>query len=144
MKWTSSRGRARAKPIRACGAAKWYRFSMDRTDYRCNLEYRAAVRAEMLAVVRRLLAGDVGIIQAARSLSPFRDRVEPEIGSILDVFVGIHSETEALPIGEERALWNRTALEREDVKISAAERHWHGQAVEAAAQLVRMLEASQV
>jgi hypothetical protein len=115
---------------------------MDRTDYKCNLEYRTAVRAQMLALASGLLAGEVGIIEAARKLWRFGDGIEPEIASLLDVFTAIDSETDALPVGKERVHWNREALAREDVKISAAERLWHDHAMEAATQLVWLLEAA--
>jgi hypothetical protein len=96
----------------------------------------------MLALANGLVAGDLGLVAVARKLSSFRDGVEPEIGALLDVFVGIDSETDALPIGEERALWNPEALAHQDRKITAAERRWRDQAVTAATQLVRLLEQS--
>jgi hypothetical protein len=96
----------------------------------------------MIALANGLVAGDLGLVAAARKLSTFRDGVEPEIGALLDVFVAVNSETDALPTGEERALWNAEALVQEDKKISAAEEHWHYRAVTAATQLVRLLEQS--
>jgi hypothetical protein len=117
-----------------------YELEMDRTDYRYNSEYRATVRAQMIVLANGLIAGDLGLIAVARKLSSFRDGVEPEIGALLDVFVGIHSETDALPIEEERALWNAEALAREDRKISAAEERWRQRAVRAATQLVPLLK----
>src|SRR5262249_1911490 len=82
------------------------------------LEYRSTVRVQMLTVARQFLARELGLIETARELLKFRDGVEPGIGALLDVFVGIASETDALPIGEERALWNLQALEVEDRKIA--------------------------
>jgi hypothetical protein len=113
---------------------------MDRTQYRINLEYRASVRAQMLGMAKQFLGGKLGLVQTARELLQFRDGVEPEIGTLLDVFVGIHSETDASPIGTERALWDPEALELEDHKTAAAELRFRGQATEAATQLVRFLE----
>jgi hypothetical protein len=115
---------------------------MDRTDYKYNLEYRATVRAEMLALARGLVTGDLGVIAAARKLRGFWDGVEPEIGALLLVFVGIDSETDALPVGSERAYWNAEALARKDVEIRAAEHHWREEGVAAATQLIRLLEQS--
>jgi hypothetical protein len=115
---------------------------MDRTDYKHNLEYRATVRAEMLALASGLVAGDLGVIAAARELHGFQDGVEPEIGALLLVFTAIHSETDALPIGKVRALWNAEALARQDKEISAAENRWRDKAVAAATQLIHLLEQS--
>jgi hypothetical protein len=113
---------------------------MDRTDYRYNLEYRATVRARMLVLARGLVSGDLGVVAASRELMSYCDVPEPEIGAVLKVFVGIHSETDALPIGKVRSLWNSEALAREDLKIKAAEQRWHDQAVTAATQRIHLLE----
>jgi hypothetical protein len=96
----------------------------------------------MLAMARQFLGGELGLLQTARELVKFRDCVEPEIGTLLDVFVGIRSETDALPIETERALWNPEALELEDRKIADAELRWRSRANEAATRLVRLLEAA--
>ena len=96
----------------------------------------------MLAIAKQFVGEKLGLVQTARDMLQFRDGVEPEIGTLLDVFVGIDSETDALPIGIERALWNLRALEIEDRKIAAAESRWHGRATEATRQLVRLLETA--
>jgi len=96
----------------------------------------------MLTVARQFLGGELGLVETARELVKFRDGVESEIGTLLDVFVGICSETDALPIAAERALWNPQALKVEDRKIAGAELRWRGGANEAASQLVRLLEAA--
>jgi hypothetical protein len=67
----------------------------------------------MIDLVKQLLSGDLGVTAAARALVPFSDAVEPEIGAILDVFVGIDSDTDAFPLGEIRhtgplSRWNAT------------------------------------
>jgi hypothetical protein len=56
----------------------------------------------------------------------------------LDVFVAICSETDALPIAAEKALWNPQAWVVEESKIAAAESRWRGRADEAASQLVKI------
>jgi hypothetical protein len=83
---------------------------MDRSSYRYNLEYRASIRAEMLKLAKQLLSGELSIVAGARALKPFRDAVEPEVGEILDVFVGIDSETDSFPLGEVRQHWNAESL----------------------------------
>jgi hypothetical protein len=115
---------------------------MDRTQYRINLEYQATARFQMLTTARQFLGGELGLVQTARELTKFRDGVEPEIGTLLDVFVGICSETDALPIATEKVLWNLQALDVEERKIAAAESRWRGRANEAASQLVKLLETS--
>jgi hypothetical protein len=91
----------------------------------------------MLNLARQLVAGEVGAIVAARELNTFHDVVEPEIRAILDTFVGIDSETDALPLADEvRQLWDPDALEAKDALIAEAERHWHDRAVAAANRLI--------
>ena len=114
---------------------------MDRTDYRYNLEYRATARAEMRDIAQRFLTGEIGVIAASRQLSPFwgmvqDDEVEPHIRA----FVGINSETDALPIGEVRQHWAPETLEREDNKIVEAEAHWRARGREAAEAIVKLLK----
>ena len=94
----------------------------------------------MLALAKGLIGGNLGIIAAARKLHTFTDGVEPEIGALLNIFAGIASETDALPIGDERSLWNAEALVQEDGKIATAERHWREDGMGAAMRLVRLLE----
>ncbi len=113
---------------------------MDQTSYRYNFEYRTSARAQMLELVKQMLSGDLGVVAAARALVPFSDGVEPEIGAILNVFVGIDSETDAFPIGEVRQYWCPESLEHEDLKLAAAERFWHETAMDAGARLLRLLE----
>lgn len=93
----------------------------------------------MLALASGLLAGELGVIATARQLGRFRG-VEPEVAALLSVFISIDSDTDALPIGDERIHWNADALAREDSKIIAAEQHWRKDAIAAATQLVRLLE----
>jgi hypothetical protein len=96
----------------------------------------------MLTVARQFLGGELGLIETARELPKFHDGVEPEIGALLDVFVGIDSETDTLPIATEKAFWNPQALDVEESKIAAAESWWRGRADEAASQLVKLLETN--
>jgi hypothetical protein len=62
---------------------------------------------------------------------------------LLDVFVAIHSETDAFPIGKERALWNVEALARKDKDRLVVEQRWRNRAVAVATQLVYVLEHSE-
>ncbi len=52
------------------------------------------------------------------------------------LFRAIASETDDLPVGDVRAHWAADALEREDVRIEAAEKLWREQALSAAEKLI--------
>ena len=70
-----------------------------------------------------MLDGALGIIEGSRRLNDLRAAIgiyhldEDFVG-----FVAIDSETETLPIGEARELWNKEALVQQDRKVEEAER----------------------
>ena len=51
-------------------------------------------------------------------------------------FVGIDSETDHLPIGEERQHWNPEALRERDVEIERSQEHWRDYALDACRKLM--------
>ena len=103
-------------------------------------QYRAKVEAQVLSLAKQLLAGRLGVITAARKLSCFRYDFDPDLSTPLTVFIGIASETDDLPVGEVRQYWAANALERKDREIAEAERFYRDSAIEAATELVRLLE----
>lgn len=111
------------------------------TDHHFNLEHRAHVRAQILALVKRFLSGQIGVIETARALHPFCDLPEPNLRPYLRTFVGIDSETDALPVGAVRKHWTPQALHQKDREIAAAERHWHEAARIAASNIARLLSS---
>jgi len=100
----------------------------------------AIVRAQVLSLARQLLAGKLSVIAAARGLSALRCDFDPDLQTELRTFVGIDSETDDLPIGEVRKYWSREALERKDREIAECERIFRDNAIEAAIELIRLLE----
>ncbi|MEM5317591.1 hypothetical protein [Paraburkholderia sp. JHI869] len=83
-----------------------------------------------------LLEGRLGVIETARLMLPlaYWTKVQNEPEFLL--FRAIASETDDLPVGDVRAHWAADALEREDVRIEAAEKSWREQALSAAEKLV--------
>ena len=80
------------------------------------------------------------MIAASRLLSHFRQEAEPEVAEVLLTFVGIDSETDALPIGAVRDNWGPEALKRKDREIAEAEQFYRETALNAAAELLRLLD----
>jgi len=103
-------------------------------------EREKQIRVQILHVANDLIGGRLGVIAASRELSRFRRDVEPQLAETLLTFVGIDSETDALPIGEMRKEWNRDALEGKDREIAEAERFYRDSAMKAAAELIRLLD----
>jgi hypothetical protein len=83
-----------------------------------------------------LLEGRLGVIETARVMLPlaYWTKVQNEPEFLL--FRAIASETDDLPVGDVRAHWAADALEREDVRIEAAEKLWLEQALSAAEKLI--------
>ena len=91
----------------------------------------------VVEVASAILRGELGVIEGSRLLHSLQFEV-----SSLDhdpdfiPFVGIHSETDHLPIGEVRQLWAPEALVRLAPEIQAAEDKWRQRAFTAAQRLL--------
>ena len=67
---------------------------------------RHAARAMTLAIARSVIAGEVSILLAARELARLRfSAAEDDSDADFLTFVAIESETDHLPIGDERRLF---------------------------------------
>jgi hypothetical protein len=78
--------------------------------------------AEIAEIARDILDGKRSFIEGSRLI--WRLGPEARLGDRdpdLTIFVGIDSETDALPVGEERKYWARDALERLQPEIERAE-----------------------
>lgn len=104
---------------------------MNAGRYRTDHGFRAKVHAEILRTVEEFRSGKVGVIAASRTLGKHEYVIEnswPELATALRVFVGINSETDALPIGRVRDMWHPDTAHSEDQKVEQAERCWMPQA----------------
>ena len=72
----------------------------------------ALQRARQIAT--KAIAGEVPLFLACRDLAALRSRLSSLPPGTLDAFVTIASETETLPIGEERRYWEAKALLAKD------------------------------
>jgi DNA-directed RNA polymerase subunit RPC12/RpoP len=101
------------------------------------------IQKEILSTAKQLIADRLSVIAASRKLAGLRhydQYVQPRIAEALLTFVGIDSETDALPIGAERKQWDPEALQRKDREIKDAEQFYRDSAIKAATELVRLLE----
>jgi hypothetical protein len=117
-----------------------YSTSVSENDCGGVSERHKLLRARVLRVTKALLAGQTGVIEASRELSPLRHEADPRIAEILLVFAGIDSETDSLPIGEVRQYWNGESLKRKDREIAEAEQFYRESAMNAATELLRAIE----
>jgi len=84
---------------------------------------REYAREKALKVARSILEGDVGIIEGARLLAPLGHDLVPDwrIDPDFVVLGALDSETDHLPVGAERKLWEEKALVERDAIVSRIE-----------------------
>lgn len=70
--------------------------------------------AELVSVARAILEGRLDLVEGVRQLTKLRfSTLEPDL-ELFDVIRGVESETDDLPIGEDRKFWNSKALAEKD------------------------------
>jgi hypothetical protein len=99
-------------------------------------------KTRAIAVALKLIAGEVGVIEASRELSGLRHAITGPSQEYLFQFVGIDSETDHLPLGPVREHWEPGALARKDLEIASYEESYRQAAVEAAEGLIERLRNS--
>lgn len=124
----------RTYPTVSLGPRKRYRNFVSEYD----AERQTKIRVHILRIAKQLIAGQIGA--ASRELGYLRHEVEPQLAKILLTFTGIDSETDALPVGEVRKEWSPDALQRKDKEIAEAEDFYRDSAVNAATEIVRLLQ----
>ncbi|HEU4591418.1 MAG TPA: hypothetical protein VFS13_10970 [Steroidobacteraceae bacterium] len=65
---------------------------------------------------RRALDDECDLLLACRELSQLKSHLGDVPGDVVDIFVGVASEIDDLPIGTERMRWSLDALATNDVK----------------------------
>ena len=105
-----------------------------------DAERETKIKVHILRVAKQLIAGQIGVIAASRELGYLRHEVEPQLANVLLTFTAIDSETDALPVGEVRKEWSPHALLHKDKEIAEAEDFYRDSAINAATELIRLLE----
>ena len=85
-------------------------------------EYVESTRRKVVETAQAMLDGQLGFLVGSRRLAALRHEVDVA-GSDADflIFVGIDSETDALPLGEVRQHWSPEALAKLEAEIQNAE-----------------------
>jgi len=80
-------------------------------------------RRSAVEVARRVIAGDLRIIEGCRQLTRLGHHVVENWMRDPDfvVFVGLESETDHLPLEEERADWNPASFEAQQAEVARFE-----------------------
>jgi hypothetical protein len=87
-----------------------------------NSQYAMDQRKKIVAAARAMLAGTISFIEGARAICAISTSAGlPHDDEDLVPFALIESETDALPAGDVRQLWNQQALEKLQPEIDSAE-----------------------
>jgi hypothetical protein len=116
---------------------------MKRPDWVTNEASWKKTCRKVVARARDLSEGRIGVIVCAREMSKLAFWLRAEEDPDFKVFRAIESESIDLPAGTERQRWSVSALEREDKKISEFKSVWRGDALAAAAALMKKYESNQ-
>jgi hypothetical protein len=109
-----------------------------RSNY--NEEHRLFVAAKIVATARSILSGELSIIARARKLAGWRFDVGAEKDPDFIFFVGVNSETDHLPIGEERSHWNPDALKQKYAELKILEASMRQSVFEVCRSLIQKYE----
>ena len=91
----------------------------------------------IVAIARKILAGEMGLIEGTRELVRLRSDVSDDLDPDFMYFVALESETDHLPIGSVRAEWAPEALREKDAEIRAYEAAERDDAVRHCEKLIR-------
>ncbi|EKD94396.1 MAG: hypothetical protein ACD_26C00068G0003 [uncultured bacterium] len=94
-------------------------------------------RKEILSICSKVIENHLGIIEASRILADYRDNYLgiTNYDDIL-LFDEIKSETDSLPIGKERDMWNKKVLEEKDKEIRKIEAKYRDRVLKACNRLL--------
>jgi hypothetical protein len=95
-----------------------------------------------IAIARGILAGEIGVIEGSRALSSMLWEFGTDMTDQFSPFVAIDSETDDLPAGAVRDLWEVDALARKDLEIGRCEKLYRTQTFEACKVLIRQLKSN--
>ena len=95
---------------------------MDRRN-RYDLDSEERARREVVTTAQALIQGEVGVIEGSRRLSGLAHLVVDDWVADPDfrVFCALDSETDHLPVGKARDLWDPAVLAEKDADIQRFE-----------------------
>ena len=80
-----------------------------------------AAKAEAVKIARQILAGEVDFVTGCRAVQRPLDALGLRTDKDFITFVGVDSEADELPFGEERRLWHPEALRKLAPKLKEFE-----------------------
>ncbi|MCB8979707.1 MAG: hypothetical protein H6657_20040 [Ardenticatenaceae bacterium] len=100
-------------------------------------EYVYRQQQRVVQVAEQILNQEIGLIEGTRLLSRLRGEVtEGQFDPDFTLFIGIDSETDALPVGDERQFWADSVLLEKDKEIRRLEDFYRDNVVAACKVLI--------
>lgn len=87
-------------------------------------EYRnhiLALQWDVVKICRAVIDGDIGVIAASRKLRDLHYQMFQDVDDDFRIFIGIESETDHLPVGDERQYWGDAILSEKDKEMAEYE-----------------------
>ena len=106
-----------------------------------NAEFNENLRGNLVKTAKAVLHGEIGVILGSRKIQSYRFDLASDFDPDFMLFVAVDSETDHLPVDEERANWSFEALARKDVEISEVEAFWKQDIMVACQKLIARFEA---
>lgn len=105
-------------------------------------EYIAFVKEKIVATAKDMLTGDIGIILGSRKLYSLSYELGDQRDLDFNIFIAVDSETDHLPVDDERENWSEEALKRKDVEIAEYESCNREQVMDACRKLIQRFDYS--
>lgn len=83
--------------------------------------YVLALHRDVVETCQAVIKGSMGIIAASRKLRNLHYQMFQNVDDDFCVFIGIESETDDLPVGDERQYWDVAVLSEKDKEIAEYE-----------------------
>jgi len=91
-------------------------------------------------IARRTINGDYDLLLACRDLASMREQLSCIPEDMIDTFIAVASEVDALPIGAERKEWEAGALRVKDIEAENYRERVRGVVTEALHQLLAAID----
>ena len=99
-------------------------------------EYRESRRESLVETAKAVINGDIGIILGSRQIHAYRFDLADDLDDDFSLFIGVDSQTDHLPVDEERRNWSSEALSRKDLEIAEAEEFFKDDVLAACRKLI--------
>lgn len=80
-----------------------------------------ALQRDVVEICQSVIKGSTGVIAASRKLKDLHYQMFQNVDDDFHIFIGIESETDHLPVGDERQYWDVTVLSEKDKEIAEYE-----------------------